>query len=214
MNRKEIECLLQKYSVSHKNLARLLGWGSHTIYRYLKGMTTPDIKYSNELKKLFDVTYMDELLEKNKNLVNPTIYLEVKNSINKLKKRQLKDKQNIIDIQELKSLLEKYSMKPPHLAALLNIHSTTIYGYLKGLNPNVEYSDKLKELFNIANMEELLEKNKNLVTSTIYLEIKNSIIKLKDKEHKIANIEKLLEENKNYLPPEAYQKIKNAINML
>jgi hypothetical protein len=90
-----------------------------------------------------------------------------------------RDKKNIIQISEIELLLKKYAIGHKPLSNLLEWGENTIGRYLKGLTPNIEYSNKLKSLFNIVNMEELLEKNKDYITKIAYKKIKNSIDKLR-----------------------------------
>lgn len=82
---KEIDDVLKKYKIGKKPLAKLLGWGEITLIRYLDG-DIPTRPYSEELYKILkDVNYMEELLEKNKNNITERAYMNVKNSIKKLR---------------------------------------------------------------------------------------------------------------------------------
>jgi len=86
-----------------------------------------------------------------------------------------REKKNIIKISEIEFLLKKYAIGKKPLSRLLGWGENTISRYLNGLTPNIEYSTKLKDLFNPQNMKKLLDKNKNNITDVAIKKVKNSM---------------------------------------
>ena len=81
ITQEEIEEILQKYKIGKKPLSKLLGWGEVTLTRYING-DVPTKPYSEELYKILnDTSYMEELLEKNKDRITAVAYKNVKNVI-------------------------------------------------------------------------------------------------------------------------------------
>lgn len=79
-----IKKIVDKYNVGKRPLSKLLGWGESTLTRYLNG-DIPSKNYSNTLKEvLTDPTYMNKLLEQNKNRVSDHAYKLCKKSIEEI----------------------------------------------------------------------------------------------------------------------------------
>lgn len=77
----EIDSILKKYNIGKKPLSKLLGWGEVTLTRYMNG-DVPTKAYSDQLYKLLnDENSMNELIEKNKELITMRAYNNVKNAI-------------------------------------------------------------------------------------------------------------------------------------
>jgi len=84
IKKEEILDILKKYKIGKKPLSKLLGWGEITLIRYLNG-DIPTKPYSDELYKILkDSSYMEQLIEKNKNNITDRAYKNVKDSIQKI----------------------------------------------------------------------------------------------------------------------------------
>lgn len=81
----------------------------------------------------------------------------------------------IIKVNEIDELLKKYKIGQKPLAKLLGWGEATIVRYLQGLMPSKVYSDRLKELTNPYNMQELYEKNKDMLTDIAKKKLETSI---------------------------------------
>lgn len=84
----QIKDILKKYNIGKRPMSLLLGWGEGTLTRYLNG-DIPTKQYSDTLKRILqNVSYMDEILEQNKNKISPRTYKICKSSIEKIKEDQ------------------------------------------------------------------------------------------------------------------------------
>ncbi len=81
----EITQILNKYKIGKKPLSKLLGWGEVTLARYLNG-DVPTKAYSDLLYNILnDEKYMENMLEKNKNLITKHAYDNTKKAIEEIK---------------------------------------------------------------------------------------------------------------------------------
>lgn len=88
--------------------------------------------------------------------------------------------ENIIKIEEIKEILEQYRIGKKPLSKLLGWGEVTIIRYLNGDIPTKIYSDELYHILKDVNyMEEILENNKEEVTTRTYNSVKNAIKLLK-----------------------------------
>ena len=79
----EIIAVREKYSISQKDLAALLGWGEKTITRY-EGHHVQDMAHDSVLRKIADdPEWFLELLEKGKNRISQEAYEKYKTEISK-----------------------------------------------------------------------------------------------------------------------------------
>lgn len=107
---------------------------------------------------------------------------------------------NIISVDEIQKIIEKYDIKKRPLSKLLGWGETTITRYLDGSLPTKEYSDKLKLILNSENeMEKLLENNKCNITDVTYRKCKEAIEKIKNDEKVITINEEDIGEEKIYI---------------
>lgn len=89
--------------------------------------------------------------------------------------------ENIIKIDEINEILNKYKIGKKPLSKLLGWGEVTIIRYMNGDIPTKIYSDKLYQILNNVNdMEEILESNKNNITQRTYHSVKNAIYQLKN----------------------------------
>lgn len=88
--------------------------------------------------------------------------------------------ENIIKIEEIKKILEKYRIGKKPLSKLLGWGEVTIIRYINGDIPTKIYSDELYHILKDVNyMEEILENRKDEVTLRTYNSVKNAIELLK-----------------------------------
>lgn len=83
----------------------------------------------------------------------------------------------MIQVNEIKELLEKYNIGKTTLASLLSWGDITIVRYIDGSTPSKEYSDALKSLFNPKTMSFLLEENKGKISEVAYKKCRKSLDK-------------------------------------
>lgn len=82
---------------------------------------------------------------------------------------QLRKINNIITIDEIKEILEKYDIGKKPISVILGLGKITITRYLNGQNPTKENSDFLKEILVNPNLYELyLITNKDKITELAY----------------------------------------------
>lgn len=122
---------------------------------------------------------------------------------------------DILSIQEIKDILNKYDIGATILSKVLEWGDITITRYLNGKLPSKAYSDKLREINNNPQiLLSLVEKNKKEITSIAYNKCKNKINSLdeismtktdKDSEININDIAKYII-NKLEITPLALQK--------
>ena len=94
----EINRILKKYKIGKKPLSKLLNWGEVTLIRYNNG-DIPSKAYSDQLFRILNnVSYMEELVEKNKSEITEKAYKNVKEAINNLKSSQENKEDDEIEI--------------------------------------------------------------------------------------------------------------------
>lgn len=100
-----------------------------------------------------------------------------------------REKIDIIQTSEIEGLLRKYNIGKKPLAKLLGWGEVTIIRYLKGLTPSKEYSEKLKELRDPYKMQEILNKNGDVLQRIAKQKVEESIKKILNiaKSHKKDN---------------------------
>ncbi|MEG0670718.1 type II toxin-antitoxin system antitoxin SocA domain-containing protein [Clostridium sp.] len=107
---------------------------------------------------------------------------------------------NIISIDEIQKIIDKYDIKKRPLSKLLGWGETTITRYLDGSLPTREYSDKLKLILNNVNeMEKLLENNKSSITEVTYRKCNEAIGRIKSDEKAITINEEKTDEEKIFI---------------
>lgn len=88
---------------------------------------------------------------------------------------------NLIRIEEVQEILEKYDIGKKPLSSLLGWSEVTVTRYIDGQLPSKQYSDELYNILeNSSYMREILEKNKNNITDVGYRKVNG---KLRDMEH-------------------------------
>lgn len=94
----EINRILKKYKIGKKPLSKLLNWGEVTLIRYING-DIPSKAYSDQLFRILNnVSYMEDLVEKNKSEITEKAYKNVKEAINNLKSSQENKEDDEIEI--------------------------------------------------------------------------------------------------------------------
>lgn len=88
---------------------------------------------------------------------------------------------NILTVDEIKSILNKYDIGATVLSKVLEWGDITITRYIKGKLPSKAYSDKLREINNNPQiLMDSLEKHKDEISELAYSKCKNAISKLLD----------------------------------
>lgn len=88
---------------------------------------------------------------------------------------------NILSIQDIKDILNKYDIGATILSKVLEWGEITITRYLNGKLPSKVYSDRLREINNKPELLlSLLEKNKDQISDLAYNKCKNKINKLNE----------------------------------
>ena len=83
---------------------------------------------------------------------------------------------NLITIEEISMILEKYNIEKRPLSNLLGFGELTITRYLDGQLPNKRYSDLLKRLLKYDEvMRQVLEEGKDRITEIAYHKVEESI---------------------------------------
>lgn len=92
-----------------------------------------------------------------------------------------RNEENIITTEEINKILNKYKIGKKPLSKLLGWGEVTLIRYLNGDVPSKIYSDQLYKILNNEEyMNELIEKNKHLITERAYNNVKNAIRELED----------------------------------
>ena len=100
---------------------------------------------------------------------------------------KIREVDNIINIEQIKEILEKYSIGKRPLSSLLGWGELTITRYLDGDIPTKSYSDTLKLILEDVNkMSEILENNKSKISEVAYRKCRNRIEELKKSELAIS----------------------------
>lgn len=93
----EINDIMQLYNIGKRPLSSVLGWGEQTISRYLDG-EIPSKQYSDQLKRVGgNPSYMQRLLEENKNKITEHAYKKSIQAITDIKKEYLPRSESKID---------------------------------------------------------------------------------------------------------------------
>jgi len=119
-------------------------------------------------------------------------------------------KQSIIQIDEIKEILEKYNIGKKPLSLVLGWGEVTVIRYLDGQIPDQFHSDillKIKEDYH--ELLRYLDKNKHLITDIAYKKVigKISELKLEEDKSNIYRISKHIIANMEDITPLALQKI-------
>lgn len=92
----------------------------------------------------------------------------------------IREKENLIKIEEIKEIIDKYSITDVSLACILGYKESTIIHYLQGDIPTKQHSDMLKSILNNPELlENLLEKNKHTINDRDYSKCKQKLQSLK-----------------------------------
>jgi len=95
----EIVEIREKYSLSQRNLAVILGWGAITIHRYENG-SLPDDAHNMGLQLLTDPENFQRIFNKNKDRLPERIRLRVEARLNEMIKGNRKDLVRVVSPQE------------------------------------------------------------------------------------------------------------------
>lgn len=103
---------------------------------------------------------------------------------------QIRKEDNIISIEEINEIIDKYNIGKRPLSLLLGWGEGTITRYLNGDLPTKNYSDRLYSILeSIEEMETLLELNKDKIKAVAYRKCKERIESLKGSESAITKEE-------------------------
>lgn len=95
---------------------------------------------------------------------------------------KIREMDNIITVDEIELLLEKYNIGKKPLSSLLGWGEGTITRYLKGDIPTKPYSDKLRLILDDTNeMKKILEENKNNIKDIAYKKCREAILEIEEK---------------------------------
>lgn len=137
---------------------------------------------------------------------NNEVYIESDNIINvKNANIEYRKKLELIQVNEIESLLTKYNIGKTILASLLGWGDVTIVRYIEGSTPSKEYSDILKSLNCPTTMDSLLEKSKGKITEIAYKKCKKSIYNCLDEISYDKCEETVLENVVNYFLSKDYE---------
>jgi len=123
---------------------------------------------------------------------------------------KIKKQNDLITIDELNKLLEKYNIGKKPLSLVLGLGEITITRYFDGYTPDKIYSDLLKSVLNNPKiMRHYLEKNKSLISDVAYRKVKSKIadIELSENKDTIYLVSKYIIANTKDITPMALQKI-------
>lgn len=84
-------------------------------------------------------------------------------------------RKDLISIEEINHLLQKYNIGKKPLAQLLGWGESTLLRYFDGFTPRKEYSDQLRELMNPYKMLKLYQQNKDNLTNVAGSKLLQSI---------------------------------------
>ena len=108
----------------------------------------------------------------------------------KLAKEEYMNKYNILTVDEIKNILNKYDIGATVLSKVLEWGDITITRYIKGKLPSKNYSDKLREINkNPQILMDALEKHKDEISELAYSKCKTAILKLLDESCVDSSIE-------------------------
>lgn len=107
-----------------------------------------------------------------------------------------RNEENIITVDEIKGVLEKYSIGKRPLSSLLGWGEITLTRYLDGSIPTKQYSEILKKIFTDAKyFYEILEQNKGKIAEATYEKVREKTLS----EIGIVNFESKIEQVVQYL---------------
>lgn len=121
--------------------------------------------------------------------------------------------ENLITIEEIDNILEKYSIGKRPLSLLLGWGEVTLTRYLDGDIPTKQYSDVLKRLIVDSDfMYTLLEQNKDNISNRTYVNCKDAVDRIlkpicNEPKSKIDSIVKYIIKLSNDITPLALQKL-------
>ena len=99
-----------------------------------------------------------------------------------------RNEENIITIEEIEKILNKYKIGKKPLSKLLGWGEVTLIRYLNGDVPSKIYSDQLYNILNNEEyMNELVEENKDAISEKTYKSVKNALKTLKESEDNSGN---------------------------
>lgn len=99
-----------------------------------------------------------------------------------------RNKENIITVEEIEKILNKYKIGKKPLSKLLGWGEVTLIRYLNGDVPSKIYSDQLYNILNNEEyMNELVEENKDAISEKTYKSVKNALKTLKESEDNSGN---------------------------
>ena len=123
---------------------------------------------------------------------------------------QLRKVNNIITVDEIKEILEKYDIGKKPISVILGLGEITITRYLNGQNPTKENSDFLKEILVNPNLYELyLITNKDKITELAYKKSlgKTKQLELTSTHSKLYNVALYIIDKLEDITPLSLQKI-------
>ena len=124
--------ILEKYDIEKRPLSHLLGFGEHTISRYLEGQI-PNKEYSDILLSiLHDHEEMEKRLEAGKDRITANAYNKVSRKINIIKK--LTKCENKLELVALYIINSEYDITDLSLQKLLYFVKAFSRGVFKGEN--------------------------------------------------------------------------------
>lgn len=86
ISRNQIKAILDKYDISQRSLAALLGWGEITIHRYERG-SLPDEAHNQILKFIEDPVNMKKILEEHRERLRPRALKKLEVRLNGIRGR-------------------------------------------------------------------------------------------------------------------------------
>lgn len=133
----------------------------------IKNIRGKDISYNAQ------IAYCDEC--------NEEIFVsEIRDNNLKALDTAFRDHENLINISEIESILERYNIGKRPLSLLLNWGELTLTRYLDGDIPTKQYSDTLKRILTDTKyMVEILETGKENISDRAYKLCKESIEKIR-----------------------------------
>lgn len=120
--------------------------------------------------------------------------------------------ESLITVDQIQQILNKYNIGKRPLAELLGWGEVTLVRYLNGAIPSKQYSEKLLEVLNNADiMDTILESNKGNIADIAYKKCKEAILRTETadiaNESKIDSVTKYFLANLSDVTPLALQKL-------
>ncbi len=134
-------------------------------------MKDVDCKYNEKIVKEnvdgIEIEYLEKYYICNK--CRSKIYGDLLDSNTIAANKELRKKTGLITVDEIKEIMNKYSIGKKPLSLVLGFGEVTLIRYLEGSNPSKENSDILKLILNNPTLFEMyLEVNKDNITQTAY----------------------------------------------